>query len=187
MKLLFLYSLTNLCILWFLLTKLKLQSKMLLEITFLGYFAYIFIILSICLYICLYITYIFYINIYIFFFLLSPKFLFHDFERLQLKYLFFGIPAPFLLSLEFYFGISVLLLISGIPPFLVRFSPSRISPLVWSFPLRREWIPNMEIVPAETPRIIVYSPPLIRIRLEFQNDNRGIIETETILRKTAIE
>lgn len=131
-----------------------------------------------------------YVRIYkyiYFFFLLSPKFLFHDFERLQLKYLFFGIPAPFLLSLEFYFGISVLLLISGIPPFLVRFSPSRISPLVWSFPLRREWIPNMEIVPAETPRIIVYSPPLIRIRLEFQNDNRGIIETETILRKTAIE
>lgn len=77
--------------------------------------------------------------IYIFFFFLfflSLKFLFHDFERLQLKYLFFGIPAPFLLSLEFYFGISVLLLISGIPPFLVGFSPPRISPLVWSFPLR---------------------------------------------------
>lgn len=83
-----------------------------------------------------------------YFFPLSLKFLFHDFERLQLKYLFFGIPAPFLLSSEFYFGISVLLLISGIPPLLVAFSPPRISPLVWSFPLSPDWIPNMEIVPS---------------------------------------
>lgn len=52
---------------------------MLLEITFLGYFAYIFIILSICLYICLYITYIFYINIYIFFFLLFSAIFVHGF------------------------------------------------------------------------------------------------------------
>lgn len=115
-----------------------------------------------------------------YFFPLSLKFLFHDFERLQLKYLFFGIPAPFLLSSEFYFGISVLLLISGIPPLLVAFSPPRISPLVWSFPLSPDWIPNMEIVPS--PRGSGNSKN--NSLFSAINPNFRTIETETILWKT---
>lgn len=75
---------------------------------------------------------------FLFLFTLSLKFLVYDFERLQLKFLFFGIsaPFPFIVGILFrYFCVVAYFWNSFLSS--LAFSPSRISPLVWRFPLRR--------------------------------------------------